>query len=354
MITNEGGSDDVNDVVELTPEQIQERLTNPEGSFKAGDKPIVAKDAIKAELDEQGNPKPEKVVKPVVKAGDVDFGTIGKSYFEKVGLTTDFKVEEGQDPVEVINSKLTEKLIKTLPPLAQFVLKHEQVAGFNEEEFLSQLVSSRSNTLKGEPLMQEYLYKTYGKYDEKTNPDGLTEQDVKDHLSKMGKIERLNFEKEAAKHFEGNKSAKMEEYLTERQAKNTKAFEDSVAAMQSIADKGIEISAKIKDIQGVEVSQTELAEFNKVYPDLVKPRKESGLAPILEILYEMDPDELYKFTFMLTKKEGYFKDQISEKINEVKTGLKKKLKLTPRESKGASEEGLKEIDPFLLTQPERK
>ena len=57
---------------------------------------------------------------------------------------------------------------------------------------------------------------------------------------------------------------------------------------------------------------------------------------------------------MLTKKEGYFKDQISEKINEVKTGLKKKLKLTPRESKGASEGGLKEIDPFLLSQPERK
>ena len=58
--------------------------------------------------------------------------------------------------------------------------------------------------------------------------------------------------------------------------------------------------------------------------------------------------------FTLTKGDGYFKDKMLERVNEAKTGIKKKLNLSPRRTtQKGSGTGPKEIDPFLLSIPEQ-
>ena len=68
----------------------------------------------------------------------------------------------------------------------------------------------------------------------------------------------------------------------------------------------------------------------------------------------MSNEEFYKVLFTFIKGDGYFKDKMLERVNEAKTGIKKKLNLSPRRTtQKGSGTGLKEIDPFLLSIPEQ-
>ena len=344
------------DEVILTPEEVQARLAQPAGTFNseaeqvnitendgASGGPSTTSAAGASEGNQNAN------------TNAVDFGKLGLSYFEKMGITKDFKPEEGKDPIEHLGITMQKKFEDSLPPFTRMVLQNERVDGFNEEEFVSQFAKHPASALKGEALQKEFLLEKYGRFDQEKNPEGLTDADVMDHLSKLNRIQKIELEKEASAFFGSNSSKKMQEYLAMKQQYADEKFATHVNTMKGIAN---DILASpdikgIKSIMGVEVSQEELAEFNKVFSGIITPHEETRLAPLMEWIYSMDNTELYKLAFFLHKKEPYFKQLVDDRVRNSTLGLKKKIGLSPRRTNDGHNTGPEEIDTYVLSQPER-
>lgn len=335
-------------------QEAVERLMSPDGEFK---------DSINQNSDddvddeiEQGKKDLKAKPKGTGSGTDVNLGEFGEKILEKIGVDKEaFKLEKGVDPADYLVEHVSKKAIEQLPPLTRFILEHENAGNFNEEEFIQQLAGQTKANLTGQALISEYMYAKFGgKYDEKENPDGLTEDDVKEDLGKKTKIELKRLEAEAKDFFKDDRSNLMKSYLEKKQKENDALFDQIVENQISNAQILVKDSSKIKEINGVPVSKEELAEFNEILPLLITPDKETGMAPFYQALYSLSNEEFYKVLFTLTKGDGYFKDKMLERVNEAKTGIKKKLNLSPRRTtQKGSGTGPKEIDPFLLSIPEQ-
>ena len=335
-------------------QEAVERLLNPDGEFK---EPINQnhEDDVDDEI-ESGKKDPKTKAKAAGSGASVNLGEFGEKILEKIGVDKEaFKVEKGVDPADYLVEHVSKKAIEQLPPLTRFILEHENAGNFNEEEFIQQLAGQTKANLTGQSLISEYMYAKFGgKYDEKDNPDGLTEDDVKEDLGKRTKIELKRLEAEAKEFFKDDRSNLMKSYLEKKQQERDAFVNEIIEKQTSNAQALVKESSKIKEINGIPVSKEELAEFNEMLPDLIVPDKETGMAPFYQALYSLSNEEFYKVLFTLTKGDGYFKDKMLERVNEAKTGIKKKLNLSPRRTtQKGSETGLKEIDPFLLSIPEQ-
>lgn len=335
-------------------QEAVERLMSPDGEFKD---PInrTTDDDVDDE-PEDGKKAPKAKPKGTGSDANVNLGEFGEKILEKIGIDKEtFKVEKGVDPADYLVEHVSKKAIEKLPPLTRFILEHENAGNFNEEEFIQQLAGQTKANLTGQALISEYMYAKFGgKYDEKENPDGLTEDDVKEDLGKRTKIELKRLEAEAKDFFKDDRSNLMKSYFEKKQKENDALFDQIVETQISNAQILVKDSSKIKEINGVPVSKEELAEFNEILPSLITPDKETGMAPFYQALYSLSNEEFYKVLFTLTKGDGYFKDKMLERVNEAKTGIKKKLNLSPRRTtQKGSGTGPKEIDPFLLSIPEQ-
>lgn len=346
------------DELEITQEEASERLAQPAGTFTENETHIKVAEGSEVTSGQQTKANSGATSKGNQNANEqsLDFGQLGTSYFEKMGLPKDFKPEEGKDPVEAIGFHMQKKFEESLPPFTRMVLQNERVQGFNEDEFISQFAKHPASALKGEALQKEYLFEKYGRFDQEKNPDGLTESDVTDHLSKLNRIQKIELEKEASQHFGSTSSKKMEEYLAARQKQADEQFTAHVTKMQDISkaileDKDVK---GIKSVLGVEVSAEDIAEFNKVFGGIITPNEETRLAPLMEWIYGMDNVELYKLAFFLHKKEPFFKQLVDDRVRDSSLGLKKKMGLSPRKANEGHQQGPQEIDPYLLTIPEQK
>ena len=344
------------DEVILTPEEVQARLAQPAGTFSS--------ETEQVNITEDNGASGGSTTQSAAGASGgnqnantnvVDFGKLGLSYFEKMGITKDFKPEEGKDPVEHLNIAIQKKFEESLPPFTRMVLQNERVDGFNEEEFVSQFAKHPASALQGEALQKEYLFEKYGRFDQEKNPNGLTEADITDHLSKLNRIQKIELEKEASAFFGSNNSKKMQEYLAMKQKAADEQFTAHVSTMTEIAKRILDSSdvKGIKSIMGVEVSPDELTEFNKVFGGIITPNEETRLAPLMEWIYSMNDTELYKLAFFLHKKEPFFKQLVDDRVRNNTLGLKKKIGISPRRTNDGHNTGPEEIDAFVLTQPER-
>lgn len=245
-----------------------------------------------------------------------------ESFYSAFGISAeDIKVDENGDPVQKIAEVAKQKIIDSLPPLAKFVYEHANDPSFDPKEF-AQKIAGNTQQLSPQQKVHEYLYEKFGgKYDEKNNPNGLTDDDIKEYLSGKTKIELKELERSAEEHFSSKKGEPLTEYEKYLAQKNEEYFNALITLQQENAKRILEGSKQIKSIYGLEIDESEKTEFNKVFSELITPKKETGLAPLLEMIYSMDDAELYKLAYILWAKEP----TLAEKVNFKVTSSKKKI-----------------------------
>ena len=173
-----------------------------------------------------------------------------------------------------------------------------------------------------------HLRSSFGDYDEKDNPEGLTKEDIESHISKLTKIERAALVKQIEANVEQyNKSitesfeAKQKEAV---EANYTKTLENNEKYISELKTK----APSLTKIFGVPVSQEQHEAYIEEFKNYITPDKETGKSPMG--LYLSDDVNLYK-TFIALLKIG--EEQVIENITKGREATKeeifKKLGLSP-------------------------
>lgn len=277
---------------------------------------------------------------------------IPKELFSVFGINEEeFKPEKDADVYLMLAETARKKYIEQLPPLARFVIEHANDPAFDEKVFATK-IAGQTQQLTPEQKLQEYLYEKYGgRYDEENNPSGLTEQDVKDFLSSKNKIELKELLNAAENHFASKKGETLSEYEKYLQAENEKRLNAIIAEQQENAKRILEKVKEINSVYGVNFSEDERKQFDEVFPTLITPSKETGMAPLLEMIYSMDDEQLYKLAYILYAKEESLANKVNEKINASKKKIIEKIEGSNRRrsQSTSSDDG---VDIRKLSMPE--
>jgi hypothetical protein len=263
-------------------------------------------------------------------------------------------VNDDEDAYAKLAEIAQNKYKESLPPLTRFVLEHSNDPTFDEKEFAKKIIG-QANELTPEQKLNEYLYEKYGgKYDEKENPSGLTEQDVKEYLDGKTKIEIKELMRAAEDNFSKKKGEALSEYEKYLVAENEKYLNSIIEEQERNAKRILESTKNINSIYGITLSKEEQQEFNNVFPTLITPSKETGIAPLLEMIYSMNDEQLYKLAYTLYAKENLLSEKIAEKINSSKKKIIEKVEGSTTRKTYVSDSGSGGVNVQKLITPERK
>jgi len=200
------------------------------------------------------------------------------------------------------------------------------------------------------------LYSRYGVYDENKNPDGLTEDDIKEYISKLNKIAKKELVSEIEKNIEQYNKSLIDEY----QEKNKHVYEENYNKVleynkQAIEELKTQIG-NIDNIFGIPVNREDHENYLKEFESAITPDKATGRRGIDDIL--SNDVTLYK-AFLLLAKFG--EDKVIEVITKGRESAKeeifKKLGITPDFVSGRSRQVGTELDAAtaarLLSIPEQ-
>lgn len=250
------------------------------------------------------------------------------------------KDNEEQLLVDSIKSKFGIKEPE-LHPLAKQV---QELAIKNPDITINDLVQDVQSQfidvskMSADERIATHLKMSYGVYDENENPDGLTEDDIKEHISKMTKVEKQELSKQIEKHVE----AYNKEILDSYELKKKEEFESNYNLYVENANKLVtdvaNQTSKLESIFGIPVSQEEHKAFLEEFKAFITPDKETRLRGIDTML--SDDVALYKL-FVLSTKFGEEKviQAITKGKETAKGDLFKKLGLTPNFSGSREQSG---------------
>ena len=182
--------------------------------------------------------------------------------------------------------------------------------------------------MSNDDLVRSNYIRKFGLYDETTNPDGLTEEDILSEIQNMSKINKLSLAKEERETLISERDAR----LNELQGKTIQTFEQGIQQANEAIEKSIPILlaevGKNTDIYGIKFSQPELSSYMEEYKQFLTPDPKTGLSKFGEWL----SNDLNIFqTWLLQVKIG--ESNMKEILTEAREGSKAKifeaLKLTP-------------------------
>ena len=257
-----------------------------------------------------------------------------------------FKSEEGFVMPESITAENELELLKpfiekkfgfetpTLHPLAKQI---QELSIQNPNITINDIVndmSSRyidSSQMSTDDLIRFDLLARHGEYDEQKNKDGFTEDDIKEYIAKMTKVEKL----EAARNIKSgidiyNESIK-EEYDKELELKR----EEQLTTIISNVKNGVSALQKevvnLNTVFGVPVNQEQHKVYLEEFEKALTPDKTTGIRQIDEIL--SNDMLLYKMYLTLVKNgEEKVMEYITKGKETAKEELFKKLEITPLSS----------------------
>lgn len=334
---NDGGNGGFNQST-ATPEEIAARLSSPEGGFI---EPIKVED--KTETEEQ---KAER------EALEQQKNENSKAFTESP-IWSVFKSDEGFTMPENLTAENEQELMKPFiakkfgfesqPELHPLAKQIQDMSVTNPNLTINDLVNEISekfvdvSKMTVDEKIAFDLRARYGVYDEEKNPEGLTEDDIKEHIAKLTKIEK----QEAAKIIEQNINEYNKKLTDEYQAKNKELFEKEYEGIvaktkEHISKLKIELS-KVDSVFGVPVNQELHSKYLEEFERIVIPDKETGQRGIEEIL--SNDVLLYKAWLIMAK---FGEDKVIEMMTKgrenAKEELLKKLEITPNFSSGNSRE----------------
>jgi hypothetical protein len=335
FLLREEQTDENNGGGQLTDEQVAAAFSSPVDSEE---------NTVKPETKPKNEPPANTPADPGFKPSPMwDYFTSDEGFKLPDGITKD---NEKQLLEQQLKTKYGTK--PTLHPLAQQI---QDMSEKNPNIDINDLIGGVQQDfidLKGKTVDEKiaiHLYSHYGQYDEKENPEGLTDDDIKDYISKLNKIERT----ELAKQIEDNVKKYNDELLKSYDEKRKSEFLANYDKTVELNNKFVsEIETKISNVNslfGISVSPEDKKAFIEEFRSFITPDKETMERPIDKLL--SDDVTLFKL-FVIAAKFG--EEKVIEHITKGKESAKeeifRKLKLTP-EFSGSREENIQSDDSVL-------
>lgn len=322
----------VDDATNVNADDIA-RLMAPEGSFIENDTE-VSEEVEDVSKDTQTTPKD-----PVETTEDTEEFTPSKDWdlvkdIEGFEMPSDLNADNEQ---ELLKGYIAKKYDITTPELHPLAKQIQDMAAINPNITISDLVNDISSqyvdasNMTDDQVIAFDLFAQYGMYDETNNPDGITQEDVEEHISKLGKIEKNRLAKSIRSNIEEYNNSLTKRYEEANKAEQEKMYNKVVDEITKLHSK-LEVDlAKVNSIYGIEVKPEDHKLYLEEFKKLTIPDKETYKRGIDEIL--SNDVMLYKL-FVLATKFGEEKviEQITKGRESGKEELMKKLKITPHVS----------------------
>lgn len=204
------------------------------------------------------------------------------------------------------------------------------------------------SSMPSDELIRLDLYEKYGKYNEETNPEGITDDDADEYLSKLDKIEK----RKMSDSIRAERIQKQNDIKSTFDADITKARETAYNSyIQEVETSTKNLLASFKntsDIYGIKVGQSDIESYVKDFKDFITPDKETGIRKLDEWLN--NDESLFKL-FVLSVKTG--EKGIKELLTRTKENAKQeafeKLGLT-EDKRGVQGEQFNSEDPEAVRQ----
>lgn len=304
---------------QMSEAEIAQRLSSPEGGYE---KPIDTEE------------KPIEVVKPT----ETTTTYVASPIWGVLKTDEGFTMPEGltaENEQELIKPFLAKKFgFDNQPELHPLAKQIQEMASTNPNLTINDLVNEVSeqfvdaSKMSADEKISFDLYARYGIYDAEKNPDGLTEDDIKEHIAKLTKIEK----QEAAKVIEQNineyNKKLTDEYKEQNQQKFAEQYEGIVKQTKDAVSKlKIDLS-KVDTVFGVPVSQEQHAQYLEEFERIVIPDKATGTRGLDDILSN---DMLLYKAYLIMAKFGEEKviEIMTKGRENAKEEILKKLGLTP-------------------------
>lgn len=245
-----------------------------------------------------------------------------------------------------------------LHPLARQI---QDMAKENPDITINDLVNTVSqqyvdaSKLSVDQKIEFHLLNRYGRYDETDNPEGLTDDDIKEHISKLTKVEKNDLAKNIEKYIEEYNKSLTEDFKANQQKQFEAKYDTIIETLNKHYSKLEQDLSTVENVYGIPVNQDEHKVYLEEFKKLTTPDKATGLRGIDEIL--SNDVTLYKMFLLATK---FGEDKVIEMITKGresgKEELMKKLKITPTSTGTRSREqepNSREAEIALLSRPAR-
>lgn len=173
---------------------------------------------------------------------------------------------------------------------------------------------------------EEYLFNAYKQQGGKseTKPDGYTDEQIKDHVSKMNPIERDTLVEKLkanyAQYIQDQDKLKIKEFFGE--VKNQ--FETEEAENQKLIQQYIASIQNEKTIRGLSFGDAEKKKFLEDIPQLIKRDPNTGLNA-LETYLQSNKNFEKLLPFIILDMQGKLDTYMSNRVEDVKKQVEKKL-----------------------------
>ena len=216
----------------------------------------------------------------------------------------------------------------------------------NPQKTMEDFVTAKTATDKllkmdGADFMKEALILDYGKYDEKNNPLGITDEQIDEYVSALEDNKTLHLEVLKRKR----------EFAAKQQTTSPKQDDNKMQeSIQQNVDKVLLNHADEADLNGIKLSKAEVGEVNDAFKKAVMP-DDAGKVRIVEMLN--DDEALWNFFAFNYLGEKKIKEKVFNAKDATKDEIYKRLGLTPKiSSKQAAPANKNVLTPSKWAAPE--
>ena len=199
------------------------------------------------------------------------------------------------------------------------------------------------------------LYNKFGRYDETTNPSGLTQEEVAEEISKMSKIQKLETARAVDSNVETYNQKLLSDYQEQQKAEYARNYDTIIANINTSVEDIKKSVIGLNSIYGIEMNADKQNGYLEEFKHFITPDKETGIRPLDKFL--QDDINLYKLFVLGVKNSG--EDTIVSLLTQgrenAKEALFTKLGITPTFSSNqrSNDQGFtEEQKKFLLSKPE--
>ena len=208
-------------------------------------------------------------------------------------------------------------------------------SGVKRDDFLRSFMNVDSKiNLDSKSLLKQTLKERSGKTEQR--PDGWTDEDISEHVDKMGRVERDLQADSIRAELSKSSDQRVEALSEEAKAAAATRIVQLNDNIKSQSEKLFSQMSQMEDIGGIPHTKEAHESFKTAFLDYVTVNPETGRPPIRDLL--ADDKKLYQALFFLKSLEdGTSKRAIADTKGKLKRDFfEKQTRVNPRSESGAS------------------
>lgn len=248
--------------------------------------------------------------------------------------------DQFKKPENVTEENLVDWLASVMKPVYDKNLSPEAIrfndfikeGGSPKDYFETHFNRPDFTKMSDDDLLMMHFKTLHGVSEER--PDGATDEDIKEHISKFSKLDKIERADQLRKALKEEDEKMLQEDLEARRNEAKENTQKIVDSLKESVKSIIPNVLKIKDVMGINVSEKDHNDFLPVFEKMILPG-EDGISPAQKIIN--NDLELYKLLYLVHKSgnsKNFLKDLQTQEVKD----LKDKLGLKPNDFGGSGEQ----------------